>query len=86
LDPALPISESLVDKLFVVVGGEIGRVTLEALHNKFTLFGSEKRGGGWRLKDGSVTFPQESILALTSHMYQNAMNATTTVSRPSMRN
>jgi hypothetical protein len=86
LDPTLPASEGLVDKLLVEVGGKIGRVTLDALHNKLTLLGSEERGCGWRLKDESVTFARDRIAALTSYMYQYAINATTTVNRPSMRN
>jgi hypothetical protein len=55
LEPALPVGKCLVDKLLVVVGGKIGRVTLEAFHNEFTLFGTKELGGGWILKDESMT-------------------------------
>ena len=52
LEPALPVSECLVDKLLVVVGGKIGRVTLEAFHYELALFGSEELGGRRILKHG----------------------------------
>jgi hypothetical protein len=55
LEPALPVGKCLVNKLLVVVGSNIGRVMLEAFHNEFTLFGSKEVGGGWMLRDESMT-------------------------------
>ena len=39
LEPAFPVREGLVDKLLVVVGSKIGRVTLEAFHYEIAFFG-----------------------------------------------
>jgi hypothetical protein len=55
LEPALPVGKCLIDKLLVIMGGKISRVMFEAFHNEFTLLGSKELGGGWILKDGSMT-------------------------------
>ena len=87
LEPAFPVSECLENKLFIIVGSQIGRVPFEALYDKFALFRSEEFGGGRVLGSSSKSDQgngEKSLL--TSYMYQYATNATTTVIKPSMRN
>ena len=54
LEPALPIGKRLVDKLLVIVGSKVGRVMLEALYYKLTLFGSEELCCRWILTEELV--------------------------------
>jgi hypothetical protein len=86
LEPALPVLERLIDKLLVVVRSKVSRVTLEALHYELALFGIEELGGRWILKHGSATVARRDRTRLTSYMYQDAIKATTIVTKPSMRN